>query len=216
MTRVMFYGMPAWVGTIQSPTVCKWWSSDPAQLNWNPALQRTVDLARTPSAALAGSISVADIDVDDYTGSGGRTTIGPLWPNGTSIGACWVSGGYLARSGITAATPVGGNGHDYEYQMIHYFDGEHGNRRFYGFHAKLLQAQGALSLVEIWNPGTGAGTGSSAGQWWLDLAANADPGTPPLVPNKPAALFLAPNAVGQAGLLEPKLPPFYGSFALAV
>src|SRR6185436_18898193 len=157
MSKVTFYGMPAWVGTIQSPTICKWWSSDPAQLNWDAALQYMVDLANTPSAAIAGNIKVSEIDVDDHTGSGGRTTIGPRWPNGTSIGACWVSDGYLARSRITPAPPYGGTGHDYEYQMIHYFDGEHGNRRFYGFHAQLLQVQGNLSLVEIWNPGTGAG-----------------------------------------------------------
>jgi hypothetical protein len=216
MTRVRFYGLPAWVGTIQGPTSCKWWNRDPAQINFDPTQQLTVDVAKTPAMALAGTIQASEIDVDDHTTSGGRTTIGPLWPSGAMIGASWVSDSYLSRCGIAASTPEGGDGHDYEYQMIHYFDGEQNNRRFYGFHAKLLQVQGNLSLIEIWNPGTGAGAGGSAGSWWLDLAAEADPGTPSLVLNQPAALFLTATAVGQTGLTGPKLPPYFGSFALAV
>lgn len=215
MSKVTFFGSPAWVGAIQSPTICQWWNGDPGQLAWNRALLRTLDLAKTPSAALAGAIAVSQIEVDDHVGAGGRTTIGPLWPGGTAIGACWVSSNYLTAIGAPAqpGVPPGSSGHDYEYMTIHYFDGEQQNRRFYGFHANLLQTQSSLSLVEIWNPGTGGTAAGPAGTWWLDLAAVADPNTPPLVVNQPAALFLDANTVSGLVLLEPKLPPYAGGFA---
>ena len=43
MTKVTFYGSPAWVGAIQSPTICEYWDSDPAQLNWDRSLLNMVD-----------------------------------------------------------------------------------------------------------------------------------------------------------------------------
>jgi hypothetical protein len=212
----MFYGLPAWVGAIQSPTICDWWNGDPSQLNWDRSLLYTVDLSMTPSAAIAGRIQVSQIEVDDYAGSGGRTTIGPLWPSGTSIGACWVSDNYLAKAGAAGQTKPaiasGASGYNYEYMTIQYI-GEQQNRRFYGFQAKVLQTQSNLSLVQIWNPGTGAGTAQPAGAWWLDLAADADPGTPPLAPTKPGALFLDSSTVRQIAVFEAKVPPHKGSFA---
>src|SRR5262249_43634724 len=144
------------------------------------------------SAAIAGQISTSEIEVDDYVSNGGRTTIGPLWPNGKSIGACWVSSNYTARYAgkAKAATPVTLNGASHEHMTIQYFDGEQQNRRFYGFQANLIQTNGSLSLVELWNPGSGGSGGASAGRWWLDLAACAEPSTPALCVGKPAALFL--------------------------
>jgi hypothetical protein len=212
MSKVMFYGTPAWVGAIEGPTVCQWWSSDPAQLNWDRALLNTVDLSMTPSAAIAGRIKVSEIEVDDHTGSGGRTTIGPMFPSGTSIGACWVSDSYMVKTARKAAGVT--NGNSYEYMTIQYFDGEQQNRRFYGFQANLVQTKGDLSLVQIWNPGTGSGTAAPAGTWWLDLTADADPATPALVPNKPAALFLDVRTVRQMTTFETKLPRYQGAVAL--
>jgi len=212
MSKVKFYGTPAWVGAIQGPTVCQWWSNDPAQLNWDRSLLNTVDLSRTPSAALAGRISVSQIEVDDFTGNGGRTTIGPMFPSGTAIGACWVSDSYIVRAAGKAA--VATNGNSYEYMTIQYFDGEQQNRRFYGFQANLVQTNGGLSLVQIWNPGTGSTTAPPAGTWWLDLTADADPDTPALVPNKPAALFLDVRTVRQLTTFETKLPRHQGAVAI--
>jgi len=215
MSKVTFHGLPAWIGAIQSPTVCEWWNRDPSHVNWDRELMYTVNLSMTPSAAIAGQIKVSQIEVDDYAGSGGRTTIGPMWPNGTSIGGCWLSDNYLAKLGTKPkpAIPNGASGHGYEYQTIQYFEGEQQNRRFYGFHAQLVQTQGHLSLVEVWNPGTGSGPAKPAGAWWLDLTADADPNTPPLEPHKPAALFLDANTVRNLTMFEPKLPPFKGGFA---
>lgn len=213
MSKVTFHGLPAWVGAIQSPTICDFWDCDPDQLNWDRTLLHTVNLARTPSAAIAGQIQVSQIEVDDHAGSGGRTTIGPLWPSGTTIGACWLSDHGLATLGMKPGLSAGGNGHDYEFMTIQYFDGEQLNRRFYGFQANLLQVQGYLSLVELWNPGTGSGPAKPAGAWWLDLAASADPNTPPLILHNPAALFLDTTTVRTLATFEPKLPPYRGGFA---
>jgi len=180
MTKVMFYGLPAWVGATHSSTICDWWRVDPSTITWDRSLLYSVDLSLTPSAAIAGRISVSQIDVDDFTGSGGRTTIGPLWPSGNTIGGCWVTDNYLARAtaksrpGKASAVDVPG----YEFMAMQYFDGEQNNRRFYGFHASVLQVQGNLSLVEIWNPGTGNSGAPPAGTWWLDLAASAEPHPP--------------------------------------
>ncbi|MGH9888473.1 MAG: hypothetical protein ACREBE_23270, partial [bacterium] len=119
MTKVTFYGSPAWVGAIHGATICELWNSDPASLNWDRSLLSTVDLAKTPSAALAGRIKSSQIEVDDHTGHGGRTTIGPLWPNGTTIGACWISDQLLAKTTNKARPPVA-NGSAYEYTTIQY------------------------------------------------------------------------------------------------
>jgi len=110
--------------------------------------------------------------------------------------------------------PDGGSGHAYEYETVQYFDGEQGNRRFYGFHASVLQEQAPLSLVQIWNPGAGARGAPPAGAWWLDLKAAADPNTPPLVAGTPGPLFLDVATVKLITTFEPKLPPYHGAFAL--
>ena len=212
MSKVTFYGSPAWVGAIHSPTICDWWNADPAQLDWDRSLLHTVDLAKTPSAASAGHIKVSQIEVDDHTRSGGRTTIGPMWPGGTSIGACWVSDHYLARTGAKAP-PVAANHHNYEHTTVHYFDGEQNNRRFHGFHASVVKAHGPLSLVEIWNPGTGTGSGKPAGSWWLDLAADTDPSTPPPSPGNAGPLYLDAAKLSHLALFTPKFPPYVGTFA---
>jgi len=211
MSKVTFHGLPAWVGAIHGPTGCEWWSSDPSNLNWDRSLLYSIDLAKTPSAALASYISVADIEVDDHVTNGGRTTIGPMWPGGTSIGAIWISDSYLRKLGTRApALQVGSNGHDYEYKAVRYF-GEHQDRKFHGYHANLVQTHGHLSLVELWQPGTGA-SASPAGRWWLDLGAHADPSAPPLAPNQPGALQLDTTATRSLPLHAVKVPPYQGGF----
>jgi hypothetical protein len=213
MSKVTFYGLPAWVGAIYSPTVCEWWDRDPNQLSWDRAQLHRLDLAKTPSAALAGRIAVSDVEVDDHVQNGGRTTLGPLWPGGEPIGACWVSESYLASHGLTppGARP-GPGGHGHEFTVVQYFDGEQGNRRFHGFQANLLQQQNNLSLVQIWHPGTGASPAHPAGTWWLDLGADADPTTAPLSANQPAPLFLDARSASNLAMAGPKIPPFQGSF----
>jgi hypothetical protein len=215
MTRVMFHGSPAWVGAIHGETLCDWWSRDPGGIGWDRMQLRPLDLARTASAARAGQLPPAEIEVDDHTTSGGRTTIGPLWPDGATIGAAWVTASYLARVGwkVPPDVPAGGSGHGYEYTTVEYFDGEERDRRFHGFHANVRQVQATLSLVELWSPGTGAGGAAPVGAWWLDLAAVADPKLPPLAVGVPGAVLLdAPTVALLATIIDPKLPPFRGGF----
>jgi hypothetical protein len=213
MTKVTFHGSPAWVGAIHRATICEFWNSDPAQLNFDRSLLNTVDLSKTPSAALAGRIKSAQIEVDDHTGHRGRTTIGPLFPGGASIGSAWISDQLISKA-VNKARPVVANGNAYEYMTIQYFDGEQHNRRFHGFHANVLQVNGGLSLVEIWSPGTGNTGVPPTGTWWLDLAANAEPSTPPLSPGKAGALFLEIATVRQLTTFEVKLPKVQGAVAL--
>lgn len=213
MTKVTFHGSPAWVGAIQSPTICEYWNNDPAQLNWDRKLLNMVDLSNTPSAALAGRIKSSQIEVDDHVGNGGRTTLGPMFPSGASIGACWIADNPIAHS-PAKVRPTVANTNSYEYMTIQYFDNEHGNRRFHGFHANVLQVNGGLSLVQIWNPGTGASGGPPAGTWWLDLTASAEPSTPALSPGKPGALFLEVATVRQMTTFDVKLPRNQGAMAL--
>lgn len=206
MSKVTFYGLPAWVGAIHGATACEWWDRDPGQVGWNRSLLRQIDLARSASAVLAGRIPVSQVEVDDHISAGGRTTIGPLWPGGNTIGACWVSDGYLARNALAAPGD--------ELRVVHYFDGEHQNRRFHGFQARVLKTQGPLSLVQLWHPGT-TGATTPAGTWWLDLAADADPGGPVPGASQTGPLYLDTRAASQLVTFEPKLPPFRGGFALA-
>jgi hypothetical protein len=213
MTKVTFHGLPAWVGAIKSPTICEFWNNDPAQLNWDRSLLNMVDLSKTPSAALAGRIKSSQIEVDDHVGNGGRTTLGPMFPNGASIGACWIANNPIAHA-PAKVRPTVANTNSYEYMTIQYFDNEHGNRRFHGFHANVLQVNGGLSLVQIWNPGTGASGGPPAGTWWLDLTASAEPSTPALSPGKPGALFLEVATVRQMTTFDVKLPRNQGAMAL--
>src|ERR1044071_4082143 len=75
MSKVTFYGLPAWVGAIHGSTVCDWWDRDPGQLGWDRSLIHTIDLAKSTAAGLAGQIAIGDIEVDDHISAGGRTTI---------------------------------------------------------------------------------------------------------------------------------------------
>lgn len=215
MTRMELYGFPGWVGAITSPTKCAWWAADPAQLGWDPQALHGVDLAMTPSAALAGRIKPGDVQVDDHTSHGGRTTIGPLWPGGTMIGACWIPADvWKAMANPPPRAPVNDGGRDYEHTAVQYFDNEQGNRRFYGFHAKLAGTpQGGLTLLEVWNPGTSIANPKPAGSWWLDLAKVADPGGPTIDPATPEGpIFLEHVTVRSITMFQPKLPPSVGAF----
>ena len=218
MTRLVFYGFPAWVGTISSPTSCKWWACDPNQASWDPLAMITTDLSRTPAAAIAGRIPSSAVEVDDPPGQGGRTTIGPLWPGAAAIGACWIRDTVwkaLDPKHRPPFPPPDASGHDYEYMTVQYLDGEQGNRRFHGFHGRATSAKGHLTLVELWHPGTGVANPKPAGSWWLDLGAVADPNGPQLDPatNPTGAIYLEQTSVRSIALFEPKLPRLVGAFA---
>jgi hypothetical protein len=200
-----------------SATHCGWWGDDPAQVNWDPLAQVATNLSRTPAAAIAGKIKSSEVEVDDFTAHGGRNTIGPVWPGAAVIGACWLRNTVweaLDPKYRPAFPAPKASGHPYEYTTVQYLDGEQDNRRFYGFHAKAISTKANLTLVELWNPGTGIANPKPAGSWWLDLAAVSDPNGPHIEPVKQpeGALFLEPKTVQSLNLFEPKLPKLVGTF----
>lgn len=217
--KVTFYGFPAWIGALYSPTKCAWWANDPNQLNWDQKALIGVDMSLTPSAARAGQIQANQIQVDDHASNRGRTTIGPLFPGGATIGACWLTD--AAWQGIPAQyrpprVPANASGRDYEYTVVQYFGGEQNDRRFYGFHGRAQQTNGRLTLVDLWHPGTSVANPAPAGQWWLDLGAVTDPTVPALDPagNREGAIYIEVGTARTIALFEPKLPRLVGTFRL--
>ena len=221
MTRTVFFGFGAYVGTISGQTTCSFWPDDPQSLGWSTAALVPVDLARNPTAVRTNNIQVTDIDVDDYRLDGGLTGIGPLWPGGQTISAVWLSETYYNSLGANkpprqpASAP--NDAHDYELTSILYWDGPMADRRFFGFHAKILSTQGPLSHVKIWHAGTSKVPGQPhAGIWWLDLAAVAHPVDPIATQIAPGgvtegALFLDSPTASSLLLRMPKRPTSSGS-----
>lgn len=223
MTRIVFHAFSAYVGSITGRTTCSFWPDDPASapINWSAKALVGVDLARTPSAARAGTIAWTDVDTDDHLTNGGLNTIGPLFPGGHMIGACWLSETYLGK--LAGKPPKPGHAHDHELKTIVYAnDPTFGDKRFQGFHARIratqqLSSGATLCQVELWNAGQGR-HGAPAGLWWLDLdtvahpiAADATQVGPKAAPE--GALFLDTSLknVYLAGAgTGPKLPPSYG------
>ena len=221
MTRTVFYGFGAYVGTITGQTTCSFWPDDPQSLGWAAKAQIPVDLSKNPTAVRQNQISVADIQVDDHRLDGGLTGIGPRWPGGQPIGACWLSETYWSSLGASKPSrqppSAPDDAHDYELTSILYWDGDLAGRRFFGFHAKILSTQGPLARVQIWHGGTARGPGHPpAGVWWLDLAQVAHPIDPIATQIEPGkvtegALFLDAPTGRQLQLMGPKRPPAAGS-----
>lgn len=225
MTRTVFYGFGAFIGSIRGATRCEWWAEDPTSLQWATAALITTDLGKNVSAARAGTIPIADIEVDDHRIDGGLTTAGPLFPAGATIGAIWLSEGYWQSLGGVKPQRLAGtlanDYHDYELTSVQCWDGELDDRRFYGFHAHIkATAPPNLTLVEIWNPGTAKTSPKPAGEWWLDLDKAAHPIAPGLTAiaaggAQTGALFLDEATTKSLALLRPKLPVWLGEDSFA-
>lgn len=216
MTRSVFYGFPAFVGSISGPTTCSFWTDDPAQIGWNSP-QVTVDLSKNPEAARRGLISEADVQVDDHAslGTGGLTRIGPMFPGGTMIGAVYVEQKLMATKGLAEPGP-----RPYEWCTIQYYASEPApltNRRFYGFHAQIQSITGSIAVVSLWARGTSATPGQQPmGTWALDLAQYAHPTVATLAQISTAGqagpLYLDARA-GSGGVVQfdgPKTPRSLG------
>jgi len=218
MTKIVFHCFSAYVGSVTGRTTCAFWPDDPNNLNWDPKKLVKVDLAATPSAARAGKIKWSDVQCDDHTINGGLTTIGALFPSNHVIGACWLSEDYMKTVGLTTASKPQ-HAHDHELRAIFYDkDPSFGDRRFQGFHARVLgsapAAGQALTRAQIWSAGMGKAGGFS-GVWWIDLADISDQ-TESDVGAKGAlegSLYIDTDkkqsytAAGGGGL---KIPPAYG------
>jgi hypothetical protein len=218
MTRTVFYGFGGFVGRLRGPTECDWWADDPASLGWAQNALISVDLAKTPSAVRAGKLGVNDIQVDDHRTEGGLTTIGPRWPSGTAIGEVWLADTYfnsLGNKPPRQCASAGNDAYDYELTSILYWDGDLAGRRFRGYHARIVRANGPLAFVEVWNGGTARGKQRPAGTWWLDLAAVAHPVDPiateiSLAGQQEGALFLDTSTTSTMTISSVKRPPGWG------
>jgi hypothetical protein len=215
MGRTTFYGFGAFVGSITGLTRCAFWDDDPVKIyKFAPGSMVAVDLAKNVSAARAGTIPWQDVQCDDHRQDGGLTQIGPMFPTGTMIGACWLSETYyqtLAFKPPRQPQSAPNDAYDYELTAYQYWGGELGDRKFLGFHAKVLATAGALTQVEIWQGGMGKIGGPSAGVWWLDLAQVALPaGAGTTVSAAGGALFLDTTTAKSLALFGPKRPPSLG------
>lgn len=224
MTRSVFYGFGAFVGSITGPTTCAWWADDPARLGWDPSQLTTVDLSKTPEAYRQQLIRIDEIQVDDhgdYDGAG-HTQIGPMWPGGTMSGGCWLEASYWQDTlgGKPDRQVPGWQGHLYELCIAIDWDADPEGRRFNGYHAEIVGSPtGSLVQVKVWNPGTSLIPGMPpAGTWWIDLARHTLPietgfteiGSGASDP-KAGALFIDAEVADAMPLAWPKLPVGWGS-----
>ena len=217
-TRITFYGFGAFVGSLTGPTQCAWWPDDPATLNWALSALIPTDLSMTPTWARTAKRSWSDIQVDDHRQDGGRTTVGPRFPQGTMVGGIWLSETYWKSLGANQpARPTSRDGHDYEFTTILYWDPALPGRRFHGVHAKLGPSHGPLTRVEFFDIGRSKVPGErTRGPFWLDLAQVAHPkdagATEVDASNPEGALFLDSSTLvtlggGSGG---PKIPAGWG------
>ncbi|MDX2092544.1 MAG: hypothetical protein SFX73_32065 [Kofleriaceae bacterium] len=213
MTRTVFYGFGSFVGTIAGQTMCSWWPDDPVALNWASNLLIPIDLSKNPTAARSGTIPITDIVVDDDVTAGGLTEVGPRFPLGRSVGACWVTDVFWNALGPNKPPRQYGNRfYDYELTSVQYWNGELGDRRFFGVHAKIMNKQGALSRVKIWQPGFAKPPGAQvANVAWLDFSQVADPNFTTIQNDgDEGALFIDRDTATALAVRRPKVPQYLG------
>jgi hypothetical protein len=221
MTRSVFYGFGAFVGSITGPTTCAWWPDDPNVLKWDATKLVPVDLGKSPEAVRQGLIKVSDIQCDDFTTDGGLTKIGPRFPIGAANGACYLEESYWKGlpAGIRPTLKAGGmQCRDYELCSVLYWDGPLAGRRFHGFYVEISKPSGTRALVALWNQGTSAVPGQQPhGTYWIDLASQAmaiEPGFTEVgvaagVPQK-GALFVDATVAHAIRPYGGKFPPSLG------
>jgi hypothetical protein len=181
MARSVFYGVSAFVGSITGPTTCAFWPDDPTKLKWDPKLLFSVDLSKNPEAVRSGALPIpvaglpSQVEVDDFAGygTGGLTTIGPMFPGGATMGLCYVEESRCAALGPNDPTK-GGPGNTYEWCTIAEYDGALAGRRFHGFHAEIHTSSGNIGIVSLWARGTSASKGP-IGTWPIDFDAHVHP-----------------------------------------
>ncbi len=219
MTRSIFYGFPAFVGTMTGSTQCSFWPVSPDSINWDPTKLIPIDLGKNPQAHRSGTITPVQIQTDDFFSNAipGMNTIGPMWPDGVTIGGCWLESTVWAALPATnkpPRVPTNMQCYDYELSTVFYWDGALANRRFHGFHAQITQEKGTQALCQVWAAGTSEVPGQNpVGTWWLNLPTVAHPveagftsiGTGTGVA-KVGALFLDHPTVVHLALAKPKLP----------
>ena len=179
--RWVFFGTGGFLGRIDGETRCAFWAEEPVDHDFDPGRLIEVDLARTPSAAVAKEIPFDAVQVEDCftgpNGSLGGTTLGPRWPELQIGGAVYLEGGFvrsLPAALRPACPPAGMGGERYECMTTVYWPGlddPRAGRRYAGHCAEILQEQGTLARVAVYPPGKSAEPGARPVTMWIDLAS---------------------------------------------
>jgi hypothetical protein len=211
--RVTFYAFPAFVGRITAVRYVDWWPNDPNTIGWGSPMIGT-DLSKTPWAAARNECSYREIQCDDHRTDEGLTSIGPRFPQGTSVGGMWLSDFYLRVLAERAPVFAPPDCWPYELTSLAYIDPPNRPQRFYGFHAKIVNMSGTVAEVELWQPGRSK-VERPFGCYWFDLAQDAHPvaagATQISQTGQEGALFLNEVATTKTGPRFPKIPYWLGA-----
>jgi hypothetical protein len=179
--RWIFRGTGGFIGRIDSATRVAFWSDEPSDHGFDPSLLITIDLARTPSAAVLGQIAFDAVEVDDCfsgpNGNVGGTTIGPRWPEIQVSGAVYLEQRFCDRLPVAVRPPLPPKflgGRPYEYMTALYWPGgddPRGGKRYAGHHAQVLEERGALAKVAVFPPGTSDRPNAEPRTMWIDLSS---------------------------------------------
>jgi len=172
-TRLVFYGVGAYVGRIDGETRCAFWPIDPHGCDFDPERLIAVDLSLCPARAFDGKIGWDQVIVDDP----GVTTIGPMWPKADIkpsryVGAVYLEERFLQSLRQKHDLPVPPERSDAwlgEYQTIVYRDGKRKGHRYRGCRVRIEEGgPRGKAKVKIFQPGGGQG-GNPLGPFDLDL-----------------------------------------------
>ena len=217
--RCVFVGTGGFLGRIDGETGCAFWTEEPVDHGFDPQRLITVDLSRTPSAAAAGEIGWAAVEVDDCfsgpNGNVGGTTLGPRWPEIRLEGAVYLERGFIATLPAKlrpSCPPVGMSGRVCEYTTTVYWPhlaDPRAGKRYAGHYAEVLEERGTLARVAVYPPGSSERPHARPMTMWIDLASaeHCDAGPESLTEigtgdaPKRGALFLI------SGQLSPELKP---------
>ena len=179
--RAVFVTVGGFLGRIDSATRCGFWADDPTEHDFDAQQLITIDLARNPSAAIAGDIPWDAVEVDDsFNGPNGQvlgTTLGASWPELQIAGLVCLHQQFWRRLPDAirpTCPPRGANCHDYEFMSVVYWphtaDARAG-KRYCGHHATILEERGDLARVAIYPPGTSQRPHVRPAIMWIDLAS---------------------------------------------
>ena len=179
--RWVFQGTGGFVGRIESETRIALWPDEPADHGFDPSLLITLDLARTPSAAVRGEISFDAVEVDDcFSGPNGDvrgTTIGPRWPEIQISGALYLEQRFCERLPLALRPPLPPKfmtGRSYEYTTVLYWpdlDDPRAGKRYAGHHAELLEERSWLARVAVFPQGMSENPHVAPKTMWIDLSS---------------------------------------------
>lgn len=179
--RSVFRSTSGFLGRIESATRCAFWADEPTLHDYDPALLITVDLERTPNAALAGEIAWDEIEVDDcyvsISGGLAGTTLGPRWPELQIAGAVYLEDRFIARLPEALRPPcppklVGGRAYEHT-TVVYWPDGDdpRAGKRYAGHHATVLEQRAGLTRVIVYPPGLSEEAGVRTHDLWIDLTS---------------------------------------------